>query len=151
MVPASHNNNLNILFNMQFLFRVKWIFILDGCKTKVPRLPKGFQSSTDAYMLVYTWENHNPNLTEIQLPKRLQEYVDSQNKIFEDFCQEIADSKVSKMKLVKGPFIFVCLFLSVFSCIWLLFSSLHLVILSYYVHKFILLHLSNQFILHSLE
>uniref|UniRef100_A0A1B6KRW5 ubiquitinyl hydrolase 1 n=3 Tax=Graphocephala atropunctata TaxID=36148 RepID=A0A1B6KRW5_9HEMI len=62
-------------------------------KAKSQRLPKGCQSSTDAYMLVYTSENHNPSPTEVKLSDKLQEYVDSQNKIFDEFCEEIATSK----------------------------------------------------------
>ncbi|XP_046671625.1 ubiquitin carboxyl-terminal hydrolase 48-like isoform X2 [Homalodisca vitripennis] len=62
-------------------------------KPKTQRLPKGCQSSTDAYMLVYTSEKHNPSPMEVKLPHKLQEYVDSQNKIFDEFCEEIASSK----------------------------------------------------------
>ncbi|XP_054269623.1 ubiquitin carboxyl-terminal hydrolase 48-like isoform X2 [Macrosteles quadrilineatus] len=62
-------------------------------KVKLPRLPKGFQGSTDAYMLVYTVDQRKSNLTEVPLPARLQSYVNSKNKEFDDFCDEIESSK----------------------------------------------------------
>lgn len=71
------------------------ISIITGPKEqKMPRLPKGFQSSTDAYMLVYTSESHKPNSNEVKLSDKLQDYVDTENKGFTDTCEEIISGKV---------------------------------------------------------
>lgn len=58
-------------------------------KIKGPKYVKGFLNSTNAYMLVYTSENHNPSVTEKDLKPRLQCYVDVHNNKFEKWLDEM--------------------------------------------------------------
>lgn len=62
-------------------------------KTKGTRFVKGFLNSTNAYMLVYTSEKHNPSVSEKDLSPRLQCYVDIHNKKFDKWLHEINMNK----------------------------------------------------------
>lgn len=70
------------------------MFVLESQKIKGPRYVKGFLNSTNAYMLVYTSENHNPSVTEKNLSPRLQCYVDVHNDKFDKWLEEMNLNRV---------------------------------------------------------